>query len=215
MTDLSMHNGIKPDWPLNAVPRLWVERLFAKMAAFYGDKFANMWRGANIEEVQKAWAVEMHKLANAQLKAGVDSLTALPKPPTLPEFLNLCRQARIEQVSSAAPRLENQTRADEKTVDSNVARMKGIVKNVRLAKAHPGWAFDICLSGQTRSREKVTVDTWKDARTAILSDAGRSYATSQTGDRGMQCLRVMNRVIHDENSGISRYAPFKFTGESA
>jgi hypothetical protein len=75
------------------VPLSWVESLFARMQSMYGNKFLDMWRGADIDKVKALWSEEMGKLTNAELKRGVDSLMTREWPPTLPEYVKLCRPA--------------------------------------------------------------------------------------------------------------------------
>lgn len=125
MNQMTEQSTCKPDWPLNAVPRSWVEALFSKMSAFYGNKFAVMWRGSNVEEVQKAWAIELNRLSREQIKAGTDQLVDLTDAPTLPQFIAHCKRARLEQHN--APQLTDQTRASPEVVAENLERIKGIV----------------------------------------------------------------------------------------
>lgn len=61
------------------------------MAALYGAKFADMWRGSDAEAVKAVWADEMGKLTNQELKRGVDALMSQEWPPSLPQFIKLCR----------------------------------------------------------------------------------------------------------------------------
>ncbi|MEB2554071.1 hypothetical protein [Burkholderia cenocepacia] len=124
----------RPDWPLNALPKHWIEALFAKMSAFYGSKFATMWSGAKPEEVQKAWAIELAKLSREQLKAGSDNLTDLPKPPSLPEFVAHCRQARFDASAMQRPKLTDQRECSPEVVSENMGKIKAIVGGLTAKK---------------------------------------------------------------------------------
>ena len=125
MTEPSTYERQPPAWPLNAVPHPWVEALFAKMSAFYGSKFAVMWRGSKVEEVQREWGIELAKLSREQVKAGTQTLIDLLDPPTLPQFVAHCRRARLEQLNRVM--LTDQTRADPAVVEENMKRIKSIV----------------------------------------------------------------------------------------
>lgn len=114
----------RPSWPLNALPKHWVEALFSKMGAFYGDKFSSMWRTANLDEVKKAWGVELFKLSRDQLKAGSDSLASLTRVPTLPEFIAHCKTSRLEHQTVTVPRLGSDEKADPEVVEENMKRIK-------------------------------------------------------------------------------------------
>jgi hypothetical protein len=198
----------KEDWPANALPKHWIAALFSKMTAFYGAKFADQWRGGKTEEIQKVWGIELFKLTREQLKAGSESLTALPKPPTLPEFIGLCKQARLEQVQHAAHQLENFTPADKATIDVNLSKLRRIVGGMKLASAHPGWAYDFCIRGTAKNGQPVTVEVWGHCRDAILSPVGRSYPKTQEGDRAEQCYSVLSQVVKDAAEGRSKFNPY-------
>lgn len=78
-------------WPADALPELWISTLFEKMTTFYGAKFLDMWRGTDMSLVRRMWAVELSQLTNAELKRGSGTLINRQFPPTLPEFVLLCR----------------------------------------------------------------------------------------------------------------------------
>jgi hypothetical protein len=198
MTEPSTFDGPgRPEWPLNALSRRAIEALFSKMSAFYGDKFAMMWRGSKIDEVQKAWAIELFKLSREQLKAGSESMTALPKPPTLPEFIALCKQARLEQAAFQAPRLEHVTPADQKIIDANLAKIRHYSKTKRLSAANPGWAYDFFIRGAAVNGQATMVEVEKNCRETILSATGRAYPQTQEGKRAEQCAEILSRVVRE------------------
>ena len=162
----------RPDWPLDALPQHWVEALFSKMAAFYGSRFASMWNGVNVSEVQRAWAIELGKLSRDQLKAGSDNLTALPKPPTLPEFVSLCRQARSEQAASTTPRLADERPADRATVEANLGAIRRAQERVMRREPTAEWAFKLLMRGKSASGAALPSEVVRCARDAIVSSAG-------------------------------------------
>lgn len=57
----------------------------------YGSKFADMWRGADIGSVKAIWAEEMGRLTNDELKRGYAGLMARDWPPSLPEYVKMCK----------------------------------------------------------------------------------------------------------------------------
>lgn len=162
----------RPDWPLDALPQHWVEALFSKMAAFYGSRFASMWNGVNVVEVQRAWAIELGKLSRDQLKAGSDNLTALPKPPTLPEFVSLCRQARSEQAASTTLRLADERPADRATVEANLGAIRRVQERVMRREPTAEWAFKLLMRGKSASGAALPSEVMRCARDAIVSSAG-------------------------------------------
>jgi hypothetical protein len=81
------------------LPEHWIESLFSKMAYTYGVKFADQWRGIDGRGVKLHWAEALTVLSREELSAGVHKLSTRDWPPTLPEFLKLCRPALDPQAA--------------------------------------------------------------------------------------------------------------------
>lgn len=73
------------------LPSAWIEKLFERMAALYGSKFADMWRGTDPEQVKALWAHELGKLTREEVTKGAQALMTQDWPPSLPQFIKLCR----------------------------------------------------------------------------------------------------------------------------
>jgi hypothetical protein len=73
------------------LPTAWIEKLFERMTALYGSKFADMWRGTDPEQVKALWSQELGKLSRDEVTKGAQALMTLEWPPSLPQFINLCR----------------------------------------------------------------------------------------------------------------------------
>ncbi len=76
----------------SALPEEWIERLFARFEAMYGAKFADAWKGCDLRNVKVVWAETLGSLGRDELSAGVAGCMTREWPPTLPEFVKLCRQ---------------------------------------------------------------------------------------------------------------------------
>jgi hypothetical protein len=85
MTNVVSLTSTKP------APISWVEKLFERMEALYGSKFLDMWRDANADLVKQLWSEEMGKLSADDLKRGYNALMSRDWPPSLPEFVKLCK----------------------------------------------------------------------------------------------------------------------------
>lgn len=83
--------GSSSNWPEGAIPEAWIDSLFTRMIGMYGSKFADLWRGTDLQSVRRIWGTELATLSRAELKLGAESLRNRPFPPTLPEFVALCR----------------------------------------------------------------------------------------------------------------------------
>ena len=71
----------------------WVDRLFERLGAMYGKHFADHWAGQSLETVKRVWREELADLSQDEVARGVSACRSRPWPPTLPEFLRLCRPA--------------------------------------------------------------------------------------------------------------------------
>lgn len=69
------------------------------MVSTYGVKFADAWRGCDMETVKADWAEALRDYSVVELRAGIEGLKTRPWPPTQPEFLALCRPAIDPDVS--------------------------------------------------------------------------------------------------------------------
>jgi len=74
-----------------ALPLSWVDRLFERMALTYGRKFSDQWGTVDATAMKKHWAEKLAGLTGPEIKRGVDALDTRDWPPSLPEFLKLCR----------------------------------------------------------------------------------------------------------------------------
>lgn len=76
---------------INPIPQSWIDALFAKMLSIYGNKFLELWRNIDINDVKAIWAQELGKLTRDELAKGANALMNQEWPPTLPQFVKLCR----------------------------------------------------------------------------------------------------------------------------
>ena len=74
-----------------ALPIHWIESLFERMSFAYGSKFADQWGDVDQTGLKKHWAEKLAGLTGEQLKAGVAKLDTLDWPPSLPQFIKLCK----------------------------------------------------------------------------------------------------------------------------
>lgn len=89
-----MNETLQPNLPAS-LPEPWIERIFSHMACSYGNKFADMWAGQDAAKIKSFWALTLGGFASRPdaISAALKSLEGRPYPPTLPEFIGLCRDA--------------------------------------------------------------------------------------------------------------------------
>lgn len=108
------------------LPEAWIDRLFSRLHAMYGSKFAAMWQGTDPHEVKAVWAEELAGFREMPecLKAALQSFNESEWPPTLPQFLKACREAarRTEKpvLSLVAPKADP-AKAEERLAVINAA----------------------------------------------------------------------------------------------
>lgn len=73
------------------LPVAWAARLIERMQALYGRKFAEQWEGIEPARLAEVWAQEIADYTAEEIQRGLASCRGRTFPPTLPEFLGLCR----------------------------------------------------------------------------------------------------------------------------
>ncbi len=86
---------LKPLTASTALPNAWIERLFARLAMTYGNKFADMWAGQDVASVRQMWASEMTGYTADEIRGGLERMRSKHPswPPSCYEFMDLCRPA--------------------------------------------------------------------------------------------------------------------------
>ncbi len=79
------------DWPPDAIPQAWIEKLFDEMLLTYGKKFSDQWGGIDPRRMKIHWARKLAKLTNEEMTRGVTAMRTKDWPPTLNEFLSMCK----------------------------------------------------------------------------------------------------------------------------
>lgn len=78
-----------------SLPDAWIRRIFDHMSCTYGSKFFDLWSGQDGDVVRAFWASKLggfHDKPDA-IKLALEALDERIFPPTLPEFLEMCRTA--------------------------------------------------------------------------------------------------------------------------
>jgi hypothetical protein len=97
------------------------------MAANYGARFADAWRGVEPETVKAVWAKKLGSLKPEQIRRGIGQLEQCKFPPTLPEFIALCKQAipQAHVLKLPAPRPSPEQREQGRNRINEMKRMLG------------------------------------------------------------------------------------------
>ena len=125
-----------PANPSTSLPRPWIDRLFQRLHTVYGNKFSEMWKGQEVEDVKEAWSAELAHLTGAELKTGLDRLRKNHPswPPTLFEFSELCRSNAAQEAHKALP----WPAPDMAAIDPRINALKTTLTGNRNARAWVG-----------------------------------------------------------------------------
>lgn len=116
------------------LPSHWVARIFRELQGYYGSRFIDMWRvgqllpdgqDAGIANAKEVWGEKLAGFADQpeRIKRALESLP--PHPPTLPEFVALCRQQSV----SLPPMLKG-PHPDEETRKRNLQAVQDMVRRM-------------------------------------------------------------------------------------
>lgn len=163
------------------IPDHWVTSLLDKLAAIYGAKFAAQWSGTNPDAMRDMWAEALGPYDGERIKwALVQARDNNPFPPTLPEFVLLCKQApRKEAPALPAPK-----------VDPEIAHMRAqeaaqAAKRLSDKRDYHSWAKTAPAPGFRASWESLLI------RAAMEEQPFRGYLKTHmeagviTSDRAM------------------------------
>lgn len=84
-------------------PRALVDRLFVRFTAMYGtQKVMSMWSDADLDMVKDTWASAIGRYSVPSIAVAVSELLNSGRewPPTLPEFVELCRRGALARQQS-------------------------------------------------------------------------------------------------------------------
>ena len=118
------------------LPDAWIGRIFDCFTANYGTRFLDMWRGTDLAMVRRHWAEKLggfHDKPQA-IKAALDALDEKPFPPTLPEFLAMCRECS-KRINTEPLALEHKLTPED--IERNRKRIAEIAAGLAKAKAIP------------------------------------------------------------------------------
>lgn len=126
-----------------SLPDAWIERLFARFAATWGaQRLGAMFPAEVHDQTRRVWAEQLGRFEGATIARAVQAATDSGRdwPPTLAEFVELCRQAALScRQSDGLPALP----APRPDVDSgeSLGRLANAIAAVRGAPRDPlRWA---------------------------------------------------------------------------
>lgn len=139
----------------SALPDAWIDRLFDRLEAAYGSKWLNMWGNTSLLNVKSLWAEKLAGFAGnpKALAYALDCLDEHPFPPTLPEFLSLCRKAPKPEMAALPAPEANPAKAAEfaSSVKSVTEKKKDTISWARRPKSSLAFSAVLDLSKTDRA----------------------------------------------------------------
>ena len=71
----------------------WIERLFERLTALYGNEFAGKYREVPAQRVKETWLDLLAPYTAGQISRALSDCKGLKRAPNAPEFAEMCRQA--------------------------------------------------------------------------------------------------------------------------
>lgn len=181
----------------------------AELRLMYGSKFAQAWEGLTPREVKEAWNQMLAGFTEVEARVGIVACLSRDWPPTLPEFIRLCRPWMSPEV------------AFHDAVMGMTARRRGEIGNW----AHPAiyWAavgvgtHDLlnCGYGVLKGRwerafgDEMARGQWHPVPTpaAALPAPGATQATPEEAAKALKAMgagAILNESGRDPRRGARR-----------
>lgn len=171
--------------------RSWVRKLFAELQGNYGTRFLDMWRSGvtdtNGDDVGLQNAMDMWAERLAGFRERPDAIrrvldTLPPHPPTLPEFVALCRTSCPKREVKALPAPD----VPPAVIEARQAEAQAMARQVLAPKVdHKAWAHK--LRARYLAGERLMM-----AQVSLASDALGERWTDEDGKR--ECRRKLEEA---------------------
>lgn len=150
------------------LPRSWVDRIFARFVAAFGvAKLVAMWPEDTHEAVKDAWGYQLGRFSpdtiRLALQATIDS--GREWPPTLPEFVEQCRQCALGRAQHAPALALPMPEVSREVADEN---LRSIEKQIGDVKPRKGREWAQRIIDRAGAGEAVPIATLEMARRAIV-----------------------------------------------
>lgn len=149
----------------------WIERIFKRLSAIYGQEFSYKWENTDPGALKREWAEALGGFHAADIAAALQSCRSQPKAPNLPEFASLCRQNMNTHQKPAMAPLSSEDKAAAakvaelvtKSLSAKEANTKGYLVNDVLVTIYKQWAVDLVKrEAGGESLQMVNKESWRE-----------------------------------------------------
>lgn len=154
----------------------WIERLFERLTALYGNEFAGKYKEVPAQRVKEAWIDLLAPYTAGQILRALNDCKGLKRAPNAPEFAEMCRQAWIEDrdtedKANKRPLTEEEKRRWKEAQAKALSEADGIAKakpkvievNGIVIDKYKQWAINLMrreAGGETL--QQVSAEAWRD-----------------------------------------------------
>lgn len=109
----------------------WIDALFARFEAMYGQQFVDKWKNVDIAMVKQEWADALHGMDREIIKAALQACRENNTfPPSSPEFYQLCRSLRTTPTFQKLPKPEY----PPEKARANIAKIKAMLEKSKMVQ---------------------------------------------------------------------------------
>lgn len=117
------------------LPSAWVERLFDRFKVAFGvQKVGAMWQGMDAAEVMSGWGAQLGRFPPEALSRALQAVIDSGRewPPTLPEFVAICRDFHRPRQGESALSLPapGQSHTDREAARAQLDRIRRMMADV-------------------------------------------------------------------------------------
>jgi hypothetical protein len=158
--------------------------LWRKMMFIYGARFLDMWEGVDVNEMQTTWTDALRGMSRDDLQRGVAALYRTRHPPTLPDFLELCKP--VPAMYRANPLALDAPRTPPEQAREQLAKLRDIANDLLRKNGVPlgggiRWAYR--LLQRASDGENITQHQIAFAKEAI-ENYNRTHGRSSPREPG-------------------------------
>lgn len=172
-----------------ALPDEWAERIFQRMENFYLSKWVDSFGSIPRQRVKQAWSEELAGYSAQEIKRGLEACRTKIWPPSLPEFMLLCRPVADAKTEWAEACEQMRIRLEGKGADIWSR------PHVYWAAVSIGWydlnstAWEQIRTRWTKAIENAKTDPIPEYRAALPAPGRQTVTREEAADR-MKELRT-------------------------
>lgn len=173
----------------------WIERLFERLTALYGNEFAGKYREVPAQRVKETWLDLLAPYTAGQISRALNDCKGLKRAPNAPEFAEMCRQAWAED-RDTEDKANKRPLTEEEKRRWKAAQAKALSEAESITKAKPTvleingivvdkykqWAVNLMRrEAGGEALQQVSAEAWREVlRYPKDTDAKKAFESLKT-----------------------------------